>query len=90
MSFDVSETFSEAAPLSREPDGHSSSQLTFEIYLDDARYLVPTLKLVAAPDEAGAIKIAQLLLEESAHHRGVEVCQGGQRVAALGTYAERR
>ena len=90
MSFDARETYNETPVLSREPDSRSSSQLTFEIYLDDTRYLVPTLKLVAAPDEEGAIKIAQLLLEESAHHRGVEVCQGGQRLAGLGSYADRR
>lgn len=90
MNFDARETYSDPSPLSREPDGRGVSQLTFEIYLDDVRYLVPTLKLIAAPDEDSAIKIAQLLLEESAHHRGVEVCQGGQRVAGLGTYADRR
>ena len=90
MSFDARETYDEMLPMSREPDVRGSSQLTFEIYLDDARYLVPTLKLIAAPDEDGAIKIAQLLLEESGHHRGVEICQGGQRITGLGTYADRR
>jgi hypothetical protein len=63
---------------------------TFEFYLDDDRYAVPTLKLVVADDEAFALATAQRLLDESRHHRGVEVCVAGQRLTGLGTFASRR
>jgi hypothetical protein len=66
------------------------AQLTFEIYLDDARYAVPTLKLIAAPDSDAALRIAELLVAESHHHLGAEVCQGGQRIAGLGSFADGR
>jgi hypothetical protein len=63
---------------------------TFEFYLDDDRYSVPTLKLVVADDEARALAVAQTLLDESGHHRGVEVCVAGERVTGLGSFASRR
>jgi hypothetical protein len=66
------------------------TQLTFEIYLDDARYAVPTLKLIAAPDSDAALRIAELLIDESQHHLGAEVCQGGRRIAGLGSFADSR
>lgn len=75
----------EGAEPCREADGVWMSQLTFEIYLDDSRYAVPTLKLVAATDHADAFKIARLMLDESAHHRGVEVWQDGRRLVGFGS-----
>ncbi len=90
MDLDVARFSSDAPLLGREPDGMSMMQLTFEIYLDDARYVVPTLKLIAAPDSAAALRIAELLIDESHHHLGAEICQAGQRIAGLGSFADGR
>jgi len=90
MSLDASNAFDQGSFSGREPDGKAMTHLTFEIYLDDARYVVPTLKLVAAPDTDSALRIAELLIDESQHHLGAEVCQGGQRLAGLGSFADGR
>jgi hypothetical protein len=66
----------------------SPSQATFELYLDDDRYAVPTFKLIEAADEAAAVALAHRLLRESPHHRGAELCRDGARLAVLGSYAE--
>ena len=63
---------------------------TFEIFVDDDRYAVPTLHLIPAEDEAIALRVARLLLEESPHHLGVELCLDGQRLTGLGTFSIRR
>ena len=60
---------------------------SFEIYVDDDRYEVPSLYLVNARDEGGARSLAQRLLDESAHHQGVELRRDGERIFALGSYA---
>jgi len=62
---------------------------TFEFYLDDDRYAVPTLHLVDSDDEPGALAVARRLLEESAHYRGIEVCLEGERLTGLGSLATR-
>ena len=90
MSLDTTTSSSDIGFLSREPDGIGMTQLTFEIYLDDTRYVVPTLKLIAAPDSDAALRIAELLIDESQHHLGAEVCQGGHRIAGLGSFADGR
>ena len=64
-------------------------EATFELYLDDDRYAVPTLKLIEAGDEVEALSVARRLLHESPHHRGAELCRDGRRLAGLGTYATR-
>lgn len=63
---------------------------TFEIYVDDERYGVPTLHLIPAENELMALRIARHLLAECPHHVGVEICLAGQRLTGLGTYASRR
>jgi hypothetical protein len=63
---------------------------TYELYLDDDRYAVPTLHLIPARDQAGALEIAARLMGESRHHRGAELCLGGERLEGLGTFATRR
>lgn len=63
---------------------------TYELYLDDDRYAVPTLHLIPARCEATALAIATRLLRESEHHRGAELCLGDERLAGLGTFATRR
>ena len=63
---------------------------TFEAFIHDDRYTVPTLHLVSAEDEAAARGAADALLRASPHHLGVELCRNGEQIAALGVCAERR
>ena len=63
---------------------------TFEVYVDDDRYSVPTLHFIPAEHESMALKIARRLLDESPHHLGVEVCLEGRRLTGLGSFATRR
>ena len=51
---------------------------TFEIFIDDDRYAVPTLYLVTAPDEARALTLAERMVAESPHHLGAELCRPGE------------
>ena len=62
---------------------------TFEAFIHDDRYSVPTLHLVSAMDEAAAREAADELLRASAHHVGVELCRNGERIAQLGACADR-
>ena len=81
--------FAECRPSFGDAEQMSASALaTFELYLDDDRYAVPTFKLIEAADEAAAVALAHRLLRESPHHRGAELCRGGARLALLGSYAE--
>lgn len=59
----------------------------FELYLDDDRRRGPTLTFVVLTDGDVAHRVAQRLLTESPHHRGVEVCSMGLRVFGLGSCA---
>ena len=59
----------------------------FELYVDDDRYRVPTLRFLRAMNEAQARHIAAQLFRESPHHLGVEVRLRDRRVDALGTFA---
>src|SRR3954467_14528708 len=79
-----------ADALSPGYDWSGMASLTYELYLDDDRYAVPTLHLLAAADEAGALRLAQRLLADSPHHLGVEICLEGERLAGLGSFAVRR
>jgi hypothetical protein len=63
---------------------------TFEIFVHDDRYSVPTLHLVSVRDEAAAHAAASTLLRASPHHRGVELWQGEDQIETLGACAERR
>jgi hypothetical protein len=60
---------------------------TFEIYIDDDRYSVPSLYLISAASEAGARDMAHSILRDSEHHRGVELRRDGEPLLALGSYA---
>ena len=62
---------------------------TFELYLDDDRYAVPTFKLVVADDVRMALDAARRMLDECPHHRGVEICLDGVRLEGLGSLATR-
>ena len=63
---------------------------TFEIFIDDDRYAVPTLYLVTAPDEARALTLAERMVAESPHHLGAELCLDGRRLAGIGSFAMRQ
>jgi hypothetical protein len=63
---------------------------TFEIFVHDDRYSVPTLHLVPAADEATSRRVAEVLLLTSSHHRGVELWCEGEQILALGACADRR
>lgn len=65
----------------------TASSLPFEIFIEDDRYSVPTLKLVTAADEAEALRLAESFLAASDHHLGVELCRDGRRLMGLGSYA---
>jgi hypothetical protein len=60
----------------------------FEIFIDDDRYSVPTLRLVSATDEAEARRVAADMLATNGHYRGIEVCREGRRLIGLGSYAQ--
>ena len=64
--------------------------ITFELFVHDDRYSVPTLHLVSCRDEAGAQAAAEALLRAGPHHLGVEVCCGDEHILSLGVCAERR
>jgi hypothetical protein len=68
----------------------TSEMTTFEAFVHDDRYTVPTLHLVSATDEATARGLADELLRASPHHLGVELCRNGEQLAALGVCAVRR
>jgi hypothetical protein len=63
---------------------------TFEIFVHDDRYSVPTLKLMPAADEAAARRAAEILFMGSTHHSGVELWADGEQILELGNCAERR
>jgi hypothetical protein len=73
---------------SREwPEWRSGPVLTYEFYIEDERYSVPTLQLVTAQSHLEALQLALALLNDGPHHKGVEVCQGGFRLGGFGTSA---
>jgi hypothetical protein len=59
----------------------------FQVYVDDDRYSVPSLYLIAAPSEGLARLKAEELWRSSDHHLGVELTCDGQRVCVFGTLA---
>ena len=72
------------------PDPSAMPPETFEIFVDDDRYAVPTLYLVAAQDQADALSIAKRMVADSGHHLGAELCLDGQRIAGVGSFATRQ
>ena len=66
------------------------SRPTFEIYIDDDRYAVPTLHLVTADDEAAAREVVDRLVRENAHHLGAELCLEGRLILGVGSFARGR
>jgi hypothetical protein len=62
---------------------------SYEIFIDDDRYSVPSLYLITATDSARARAIAERLWQDSKHHRGVELRRDGELVFGCGTFEHR-
>jgi len=58
---------------------------SFEVFIDDDRYRVPSLYLIDAVDEGAARRLASKLWRESAHHLGVELRRDGVRLHGEGS-----
>jgi len=65
-------------------DDSVETRHTFEVYIDDNRYSVPTLYLIAA-DEAGAVEAARRMVVDSPHHLGAELRLDGRRLIGFGS-----
>jgi hypothetical protein len=61
--------------------------IDFEIYVDDARYSVPSLYLVSAANEARGRAIAAEMLHACDNHQGVELRRDGETIYVLGSFA---
>jgi hypothetical protein len=57
----------------------------FQLFIDDDRYSVTTLRLLAWTNEQRAREAAETILRESPHHRGVELYRGARRVLGIGS-----
>jgi hypothetical protein len=81
--------FTPSGPEGQPPEerGPTAPQQTFAIYVDDERYAVPTLYLLAASSEEAAMAAASGILHDR-HHLGVELWREDVRLMALGSYAE--
>lgn len=57
---------------------------TFNLFIEDTRYAVPTLAIVTVTDTQHALELARTRLQDSPHHIAVEVLDGDELVARLG------
>lgn len=73
-------------PKLSHDDDSVENRHTFEVYIDDSRYSVPTLYLIAA-DEAGAVEAARKMVIDSPHHLGAELRLDGNRLIGFGSLA---
>lgn len=62
---------------------------TFEVFVHDDRYSVPTLYLISEATEAIAREAAEAMLRANPHHLGVELWGDGAQLAALGACDDR-
>jgi len=62
---------------------------TYELFVHDSRYSVPTLHLLTLPDEHDARRAAESLLRVSPNHRGVELWCDGEQILLLGICPDR-
>ncbi len=56
----------------------------FQVFIVDDRYVVPTLRIVQAPNAAKAIQIAKGIFDESLHHLGVELYKDDRCIMVIG------
>jgi len=57
----------------------------FQLYIDDDRYSVVSLRLLAVGSANRALEMAEKALAESPHHQGAELYGGGERLWSTGT-----
>ena len=62
---------------------------TYQLFIEDDRYSVTTLRLLAMTDERGARESAEKAMLESSHHLGVELCRDDRRVFGMGSLGGR-
>ena len=62
----------------------------YQLFIDDDRYLAPTLKLVLASNESGVREQAEDVLVESRHHISVAVYLNAARLFEVRTQARGR
>lgn len=60
---------------------------TYQAFITDKRYRVPTLKLVTAASRIEAEAAAEQLFRESPHHAGLELWDGDEVVMRRGSQA---
>ena len=68
----------------------SQPMKTFELFVHDDRYSVPTLHLIPAVDVGVARTTAEVLWRASPHYQGVELWCDGDHVVSLGACEDRR
>lgn len=62
---------------------------TYQLFIEDDRYSVKTLRLLAVIDERRARDIAEKAMLESSHHLGVELYRDDRRVFGMGSLGGR-
>jgi hypothetical protein len=63
---------------------------TFEFFIEDDRYEVPTLEFVVVRDAERARELAAERLFASPHHLGIDIRQAGLPVFRMSRSAQRR
>lgn len=58
---------------------------TFQLFINDDRYSVPTLRFLTAPSGLRACELAERALQESPHHLGVELYRSDRRLFSRGS-----
>jgi hypothetical protein len=62
---------------------------TFQLFIDDDRYRVPTLSFLTIQNEERARAMAMVALCESSHHLGVALYESERRLFGLGSLGPR-
>jgi hypothetical protein len=57
----------------------------FQLYIDDDRYTVVSLRLIEVSSAERALELAEKALAESSHHQGAELYHGDERLWSIGT-----
>ena len=62
---------------------------TYQLFIEDDRYAVTTLRFLSVLDERGARDTAEKAMLESSHHLGVELYRDDRRVFGMGSLGGR-
>lgn len=54
---------------------------TFNFFIEDDRYIVPTLAFATTSDQQRALELAKLRLDESPHHLAIDVFEDDKPAA---------